>query len=881
MKRKHGIGRRLFLKGSAFVAGAAAGTNLLSEKNPELEAAPAKVQAETGRKLVQAACPYCGVGCGTMIQVENGKIVSMQPDKDHPNNKGLQCIKGLTAAEPIYTDRLTEVLVRKDVWAEWSKPNHGDLDFVSQTKGNFDDDKWLTVSYHEAEEMITHKIVHLIKKYGGNSIGLYGSGQLTVEGQYLENLFMKGVMGSNTIEANARMCMTSAVTAYFATLGSDTPPMSYDDIEMADMILHFGHNARESHPIVFWRVADHKKKNNIPTVVVDPRQTGTLKAFQQINPENTIHVPCLNGDISFLNSIAHVLLKDHPDVIEWDFLKKNTVGFEKYIEGVLARYSPEQAMEFMGPRVGKEISPALIRRIAGLYADATRKGKKRGKGGVITFWGIGFNQHIHGQHNDISIINLHLLTGNIGRPGAGPFSMTGQPNAMGERFTGGLTGRLPFNEGLQNEAHRKQTATFWRVPEANLRRAAESQNPGMAVGMMERALKEEVKAMFMIYATHIDLPDQENLIRPALTKTFTVVQEIYRHAPNNLYADVILPAATWGEVQGVYINSERRIYVIDKAAEPPENCIPDMDMVIDKGRAIANLLGMDGDLIFPWKRQDDGFYDAEEIFRSMVQASINTDADLTGMLEVEKTDGIGLYDQIRQLRGVQWPVPTYAAAKAGGTQRRYMAQEGHWPGKPYGMFRKKDGKAHFKLCEQDYSRREEITKKLMEFGVKKDHYTIDNQDLLIQARDMGLTPDLPDKEYPMWLGLGVVYEHFHTAKTIRAPTTRKLVPEQYVELHVNDAKKYGIDDGDQVRITTRRGNYEARAQVGGPLSKVLPRRNSVFEGYMFSPWNLSVADSADPVKNKWLVNRVSSRIWDPVSGQVDFKKLAAKIEKIG
>ena len=191
-----------------------------------------------------------------MIQVENGKIVSMQPDKDHPNNKGLQCIKGLTAAEPIYTDRLTEVLVRKDVWAEWSKPNHGDLDFVSQTKGNFDDDKWLTVSYHEAEEMITHKIVHLIKKYGGNSIGLYGSGQLTVEGQYLENLFMKGVMGSNTIEANARMCMTSAVTAYFATLGSDTPPMSYDDIEMADMILHFGHNARESHPIVFWRVAD-------------------------------------------------------------------------------------------------------------------------------------------------------------------------------------------------------------------------------------------------------------------------------------------------------------------------------------------------------------------------------------------------------------------------------------------------------------------------------------------------------------------------------------------------------------------------------------------------------------------------------------------------
>ncbi len=178
MKRKHSIGRRLFLKGGAYVAGAAAGASLLSGDNPELQAAPEREQAETGRKLVQAACPYCGVGCGTLIQVEDGKIVSMQPDKDHPTNKGLQCIKGLTAAEPIYQDRLTQVLVRKDTWAEWNKPDHGDLEFVSQTKGNFDDDKWIEVSAHEAEELITHKIVHLAKKYGGNSIGLYGSGSV-------------------------------------------------------------------------------------------------------------------------------------------------------------------------------------------------------------------------------------------------------------------------------------------------------------------------------------------------------------------------------------------------------------------------------------------------------------------------------------------------------------------------------------------------------------------------------------------------------------------------------------------------------------------------------------------------------------------------------
>jgi nitrate reductase NapA len=219
-------------------------------------------------------------------------------------------------------------------------------------------------------------------------------------------------------------------------------------------------------------------------------------------------------------------------------------------------------------------------------------------------------------------------------------------------------------------------------------------------------------------------------------------------------------------------------------------------------------------------------------------------------------------------------------------------QEGQWKNRPYGYFRTKDGKVHIKLCQQDYSQREEITRKLMEFGDKEGVYTIDNIPLLKQARDMGLTPDLPDEKergqswdkiakdkYPYWLGLGVVYEHFHTAKSNRSPTTRRLVPEMYVEMHPEDAKELGINDGDKVKLITRRGEYQARAQVG-TNSLVKPARNSVPRGYMFSPWNLSVADSADPKKNKWLVNGTSSRVWDLVSGQVDFKKLACRIEKV-
>lgn len=850
------------------------------KKLPVLSAEPPKKDVPNN---LLSACPYCGVGCGTKIQVENGKIVGMVPDPKHPTNLGLQCIKGLSSNEAIYVDRLTKPLVRKDM-TDILKGH------VSKTKGRFDDDLFREATWEEAEHIIVSQIAGIVKEHGGNTVGLYGSGQLPVEGQWLENQFMKGVLGSNTIEANARMCMTSAVTGYFKSLGSDTPPTSYEDIEMADMVTHWGHNARGAHPIVFWRIADHKKKNNIPTLIVDPRRTGTVMGYEEIGGvENSFHFRTINGDISIHNALAYLMLNKYKDAVDWNLLKNHTTGWEKYVEGV-QRYKPEDVFD------KTMVEPEYLDKVAQQWAEASIKGRERGQGGVLSFWGIGYNQHLHGQNNTVSLINLMALTGNIGRPGCGPFSMTGQPNAMGERLTGGLTGRLPFNQGLGNVEWRDHIADAWGVPRERLEKVASAGNPGMAIGMMERALKDEVKAMFLIYATHIDLPDQEKLVRPALTKTFNVVQEIYRHAPNNLYADVILPAATWGEwVGGTYIQSERRFYVCDGTANPIPGTMPDIDMVIDKGIAIANELGLDGKKIFPYERKENGFYDPEEIFRDFVKASKGSDADMSGMLEVEERDGIGLYDQIRQHRGIQWPAPTYEVAKAGGTKRRYLDQEdASWVQKPYGSFRHKDGKLHIHLCEQDYSQREEVTKELMRFGAEgeDDFYAIDNMPLLEKARDMGLTPELPDFEhlgkrwdevpddaYPFWVGLGVVYEHFHTAKTIRSGTTRKLVPEMYVEMHPEDAQELGVVDGEWVEIFTRRSSYQARVSIGLD-SVVKPARNLVPKGYLFSPWNLSVADSADPEKNKWLVNRVSHRAFDPVSGQVDFKKLAGRVRKI-
>ena len=837
-------------------------------------------KAEAKDKDILAACPYCGVGCGTIIKTKNGRITNIVPDKDHPTNRGLQCIKGLTSAEAIYVNRLTKPLIRKDM----SDPLRGK---VSKTKGSYDPSLFREASWDEAEELVAEQVAEIVKESGGNSVGLYGSGQLTLEGQYLENIFMKGIVGSNTIEANARMCMTSAVTGYVKSLGSDTPPTCYDDVELADMICFWGHNARGAHPILFWRVADYKSKKNVPTLVVDPRRTGTVMGLEDINPKTSHHFPTINGDISIQNAIAYAIIKRHPEAVAWDFLKKHTSGWEAYVKEVEEGYRPEDVVD------RTKIAPKKIYEVAELWAKASIAGKKRGSGGVLCIWGIGYNQHLHGQHNTMSLVNLMALTGNIGRPGCGPHSQTGQPNAMGERLTGGLTGRLPFNIGLDNAAHRAWCAERWGIPQERLDKTAGMQNTGMAVGMMERALKGEVKAMFMIYATHIDLPDAYNLSRPALTKMFTVVQDIYKDAPNNLYADVILPAATWGEwVGGLYVQSERRLYVADGTANPIKGTRPDMDMVIDKGKLIGKLLGLDVDKIFPYQRKANGYYDPEEVFRDFCLASKGTDADLSGILEVEKETGKSPYQQIRELRGIQWPAPTAAIAKAGGTKRRYMGQEEYWPDKPYSEFRHADGKLHIHMCHQDYSKYREVTDELAKLGTDPKYHIIDHMDVLVKARDMGLTPELPHADflgkkagdcpkdkYPFWFATGVVYEHFHTAKTIRAGTTRQLVPEMYVEMNPEDAQELGVKDGQWVRVITRRGEIEARVSVGLD-SVVKPARNTVPKGFLFSPWNLSVADSADPKKNKWLANGTTHRAFDPVSGQADFKKCAARVELI-
>ncbi len=937
MARRQGpinFDRRQFMKRAAAAGVACAATDLFSDEYIQAQTTPQG--AAKGVTLLQSACPYCGVGCGTLIQVQDGKVVGMVPDKKHPTNRGIQCIKGLNAHEPIYVDRLEQVLVRKKLWDAYQKKSPGWEAMISQDKGTLND--FIEKGYEEVEEFVAEKLAYFIKKWGGNSVGLNGSGQLTMEAQWIENQVMKGVVGSNAIEANARMCMTSAVTGYFHSYGSDAPPTSYEDIEQADFITFWGHNAREAHPILFWRVADHKKRTGIPTLVSDPRTTGTVAGLESINPGNSYHMQTLNGDISYHNAIAHVLLTEREDAcmlpeslakytnIDSQWLAKYTNGYQEYIDGVKKNYSPDQVVERLKLLDNGRVTVDLIRKIANAWADASVRGLERGYGGVLTFWGIGYNQMLHGQHNTIGLINLHLLTGNVGRPGCGSHSQTGQPNAMSERLMGGLTGRLPFNMPLKDTEWRNHIADSWGISHERLEKTSLLKNPGMVVGMMERALKPEndpdrLRAMLWMYTTHIHMPDVNTLVRPALKKMFVVVQDIYNNAPNNYYADVVFPAATWGEwTGGTYIQSERRLYICDGTKNPPPNCRPDMDMAIDKGKALCKKLGLDADKIFPYKKtiqMGNGLmaYDPEDVFRVILAASEGADSDVSGILKLEEEETkkgrkLGPYEILRRLRGVQWPAPTADIARKGGTPRRYVGQES-WaePDRPYGAFRHPDGKARFKLCNQTYEFIEEICGELMKYGSSgkpgAGPFLIDDlaaaakagmPSLLHRARDMALPPELPhltvyndpnqglaqhkeNGSFPFWLALGIVYEHFHTAKTIRGATTLKLVPEQYVEVSPEDAERFGLRDGQKVRLVTRRGSYEGRVSVGLG-SMIRPARSQVFPGMLFSPWNLSVADSADPEKNRWLVNMTSHRAWDPVSGQADYKKLAARIEII-
>jgi len=473
----------------------------------------------------KATCCYCGVGCAVIVESDGEKITGVRGDPDHPANFGRLCTKGSTlhlAARPVLQQqaraRYPELRVTRDMpraRASWDTS----LDFI------------------------TGKIADTIHRHGPDSVGFYISGQLLTEDYYVFNKLSKGLIGTNNIDTNSRLCMSSAVAGYKQTLGADAPPACYEDIDLAELIFIAGSNTAYAHPILYRRIEDARKKNpKLKVIVADPRRTDTAR-------EADLFLPILPGtDVALFNGMLHICLWE--DMIDTAYIDAHTEGFAE-LKRTVRDYTPKFVAETCG------ISEADLIQAARWFGTSKA---------ALSLYCQGLNQSSSGTAKNASLINLHLATHQIGKPGAGPFSLTGQPNAMGGREVGGMANLLSAHRDLANPEHRAEVAKLWGVDDV-------PSTPGKtAVEMFEAVRAGDIKILWIACTNPAQsLPDQK-LVREALEKAeLVIVQEAYRTTATVDYADVLLPATTWSEKEGTVTNSERRITrfkpVLGKPAE--------------------------------------------------------------------------------------------------------------------------------------------------------------------------------------------------------------------------------------------------------------------------------------------------------------------------
>jgi ferredoxin-nitrate reductase len=547
----------------------------------------------------KTTCSYCGVGCGIIVKKDRSNNLTIHGDENHPVNKGMLCSKGMNLHYVVQDthDRLLYPEMR------WSK--HHPAERVS----------WTT-----AMERTAAVFRSIIQKHGPDSVGFYVSGQCLTEEYYVANKLVKGFIGTNNIDTNSRLCMSSAVAAFTAMLGEDAVPVSYDDIELSDCMLIAGANPAWCHPILFRRIEAHKQKNpEVKIIVVDPRRTQSCSVAD-------LHLQIAPGsDIYLYRAIARVLIENGD--IDESFIAEHTEHFDQYKDSVLEG-SLDEAIRIC------DVSEPDIRLAAAYIAQAK---------GFLTLWAMGLNQSVIGTKKNAALISLNLLTGQIGKPGAGPFSLTGQPNAMGGREVGGLATTLAAHRKLNNPKHREEVAAFWGVQSLSPR-------PGLtAVQMIDGLENGSLKAIWIVCTNPmVSLPDSR-CVEEALKKArFVVVQDISRKSDTLSFADVILPAAGHFEKEGTMTNSERRVSYLEKIVDPPGEAKPDSEILC----LFAKAMGYDG---FDYS-------DQSEIYAEHCRLTKGTNIDITGLS----------YARLKTQGTFQWPVP---AADHPGTARLFTDRQ--------------------------------------------------------------------------------------------------------------------------------------------------------------------------------------------------------------
>ncbi|MDP2004991.1 MAG: molybdopterin-dependent oxidoreductase [Rubrivivax sp.] len=541
-----------------------------------------------GRSETRSTCPYCGVGCGVIIESDGAQITGVRGDPAHPANFGRLCTKGstlaLTAAPHLRSQRALQPMRR------------------AQRGGALE-----AITWDAALDEAASRLAAIATAHGPDAIGLYLSGQLLTEDYYVFNKLGKGLLGTNNVDTNSRLCMSSAVAGYKRSLGADAPPACYDDLALAQTVFITGSNMAWAHPVLFRRLEDARRANPaMKLVVVDPRRTETAETAD-------LHLQLLPGtDVVLHHALLHVMLWE--GLTDGEHIRAHTTGFEALRDRV-REFTPAHAAQVCGLKAEDIVQAA--RWFGGLTG-----GEGAGRTPTLSLYCQGLNQSSSGTDKNSTLINLHLAAGQIGKPGAGPLSLTGQPNAMGGREVGGLANLLSAHRDLADPVHRAEVAALWGLPDVPAL-------PGKsAVEMFQAAADGEIKALWVVCTIPaMSMPDQATVRRAFERADFVIVQEAYANTATVAYADLLLPAASWGEKSGTVTNSERRISRVRAALPPPGQAREDWCIAVDVARRLEARLParrVDGGTLFPYTAP-------EGIWNEHRESTRGRDLDITGL----------------------------------------------------------------------------------------------------------------------------------------------------------------------------------------------------------------------------------------------------------
>ncbi|MFZ2652647.1 MAG: molybdopterin-dependent oxidoreductase [Burkholderiaceae bacterium] len=742
----------------------------------------------------RSTCPYCGVGCGVIVESNGAQITGVRGDPQHPANFGRLCSKGNTLHLSASANVTLQTRLRQP---QRRLQRAGALQ---------------AVQWDDALEFAAMSFARVITEHGPDAVGFYLSGQLLTEDYYVFNKLAKGLIGTNNVDTNSRLCMSSAVAGYKATLGADAPPACYDDLAHAHTLFIAGSNTAFAHPVLFRRIEDAKCANpGLRIIVVDPRRTETADAadlFLQILP---------GTDVALFNAMLHVMLWD--GLLDSAFIASHTTGFH-VLKARVRDYPPKEVAALCGIQ-----EPDLVR-AAHWFAGCDASQSPAPQGGAtprrptLSLYCQGLNQSRSGTAKNAALINLHLATGQIGKHGAGPFSLTGQPNAMGGREVGGLANLLSAHRDLDNPQHRAEVAQLWGLDRQG--RDVPAKPGKTAVEMFQAAADGEIKALWIACTNPAQsMPDQATVRRALQRAELIVVQEAFANTATCDFADLLLPASTWGEKDGTVTNSERRISRVHAAVAAPGAARHDWVIGVDFARRLEARIRKGAPTLFPYD-------DAEAVWMEHRESTRGRDLDITG-LSFAKLDAAP----------EQWPYPSDPSGASDSSDASGSSRAARGNQRLYadGVFATPDGLARF--ADTPYQG-------------------------LAEPRDA---------RYPFSLNTGRLRDQWHGMS--RTGTVSRLfghAGEPCIDMHPQDMARLGLVEGALAHVTSRRGSLLLPARASREVAPA--------QSFIAMHWGSEfVSGAAKPGAPLAGVNALTSAAYCPSSRQPELKHCAVKIMK--